>query len=421
MSAPAAAEGSQAERGSYESEPGELEPPRRGTAFLWRAGRTGWAALGVIAILAVIGYLASQVSLVVVPVVLALFPATLLWPLASFLKRHRFPGALAALTSILAALLLFAAVIGALVALVQAELPALMRSAAEGISALDDWLESEPFGLEVGGLRELLSAAQAQLGEVSDLAPAALSAATTAFETVVSIVLLIVVLFFYLKDGPRLSEGIIRVLPDDMQDRVRGAAARAWNTLGSYFRWLLVVALVDAVLIGIGLFALQVPLALPLSVLVFFGGLFPIVGAIVTGALAVLVALADAGLGVGLAVLGIVVFVQQLEGNVLHPFVQSRAIKLHALIVVLSVTAGGILLGILGAFLAVPVAAIVASTLRYLRSDGEEARKTPGEAAAERKGEAEAAAEHEAPEPKSEPSQRGGDEAERAGSEAPRA
>lgn len=366
--------------------------PRAGLERLWRAGRTAWASLGVLAIIAAVLYAAGTLSLVVVPLVLALFPATLLWPAAAWMKRHGVPGALAALASILAALLLFAAVIGAMVALVMAELPALTESAAEGVAELDEWLEQEPFGLEVGGLRELLSAAQEQIGEVGDLAPHAIAAATTAFETIAGMVLLFVVLFFYLKDGPRLSEGIISVLPEASQERVRGAAQRAWITLGAYFRWLLVVALIDAVLIGIGLFALQVPLALPLSVLVFFGGLFPIVGAVVTGAFAVLVALADAGLGVGLAVFAIVLGVQQLEGNVLQPFIQSRAIKLHALLVVLAVTAGGITLGILGAFLAVPVAATIARTLRYLREgDGEPTRAEVSAQRAERAGERDAA------------------------------
>ncbi len=354
------------------------DPPGSKTLALWRAGRTAWATLGVLALVAVLGFLASELSFIVVPVVLALFPATLLWPVASWLKKHRFPTALASLAAILAGLLLFAALIGSMVPLVVAEMPQLMQSAADGVRRLEEWLAREPFGVEVGGISELLAAAQDQIGEIGDIAPRALAAATTAVETIAGILLLFVVLFFYLKDGPRLSAGIVSVLPAGIQDRVRGAFSRAWILLGTYFRWLLVVALVDAVLIGVGLLILQVPLAIPLAVLVFFGGLFPIVGAVATGGLAVLVALADGGFWLGVAVLGLVLVVQQLESNVLHPIVQGRAIKLHPLLVLLAVTAGGLLLGILGAFLAVPVAAITAGTLRYLTGRNADGRADAG-------------------------------------------
>lgn len=348
--------------------------PSRGVARLWRAGRTSWAVLGVLALAVVLAYVAGRLSLVVVPAILALFPATLLWPLAAWLKRHHVPAALAALGSILTGLLLFAAVIGAMVPLVIAELPALAESAAAGISELGNWLAREPFGLEGGGVDSLLGAVQDQIGSVGDLTPQALAAATTAVETLAGVALLLVLLFFYLKDGSKLGEGIVAVLPERIRDPVRGSAARAWRTLGSYFRWLLVVALIDGVLIGVGLLVLRVPLAVPLAVLVFCGGLFPIVGAIVTGILAVLVALADGGLGMGLAVLAIVLVVQQVESNVLQPVIQSRAVQVHPLVVLLSVTAGGLLLGILGAFLAVPAVAIASRTLRYLRSGDADAQ-----------------------------------------------
>ena len=142
---------------------------------------------------------------------------------------------------------------------------------------------------------------------------------------------------------------------------------RAWTTLGAYFRGQLLVALVDALAIGVALLVLGVPLALPLAVLIFFGGLFPIVGAVVTGALAVLVAMADAGLTMGLIVLGIVLAVQQLESNVLAPLVLGKATALHPLGVLTSLTAGGILLGVLGAFIAVPIAASLVRAIGYLR------------------------------------------------------
>lgn len=139
----------------------------------------------------------------------------------------------------------------------------------------------------------------------------------------------------------------------------------AWDTLGKYFRGQLLVAFVDAVLIGLALVLLGVPLALPLAAIVFFGGLFPIVGAVVTGFLAVLVALSHGGLVLALVVAGIVLAVQQLEGNVLEPLILSHVIDLHPMAIILSITAGAVVLGILGAFLAVPVAAITKRILTH--------------------------------------------------------
>lgn len=160
---------------------------------------------------------------------------------------------------------------------------------------------------------------------------------------------------------------------------------RAWDTLGTYFRGQLPVGLINAALIGVALLLLGTPPAIPLAVLVFFGGLFPVVGALVAGALAVLVAAAHAGLVMGLVVAGIVIAIEQLEGNVLEPLIHGHAVALHPLVILLSITAGALLLGIFGALIAVPVAASTASVLDYLRGKGQGTSRTgePEEAAPE--------------------------------------
>jgi putative heme transporter len=345
-------------------------PP--GTARLWRLGRTSWAVIGVLLVAAVVGYLVSLVPLVVIPVVLALFPATLLEPVARWLRRVGAPDALAAIASIVLGLLLIGAIIGAMVPLVMAQAPELAESASGGLDELESFLQDGPLGLDIGGIDEIVGLAQEQLGAAGDLAPQAFTAAAAAFETIAGILLLFVVLFFYLKDGPRLADGIFSLVPAAHRSRTRRLADEAWDTLGKYFRGQMLVAFADAVGIGIGLLILGVPLALPLAVLVFFGGLFPIVGAVVTGALAVLVALADQGLVVGLIVLGLVLAVQQLEGNVLEPLILGRAIHLHPLVILVSITAGATLIGILGAFLAVPIAAVIAEIVDELRGERED-------------------------------------------------
>lgn len=327
---------------------------------LARVGGAAWALVGIALVLWAIAMVAGRLSLIVIPVILALFPATLLEPVASKLKQVGAPDSLAALAAIVLGFLLIGGIIGAMVPLVLADLPELVDSASGGIEEIETFLREDPLGLGIGGPSELLAAGREQLGEFGDLGGQAAAAAATAFETIAGLLLLFVVLFFYLKDGRRLTEGLISVTPDHTHTRLRRAADRSWNTLGRYFRGQMLVALVDAIFIGIGLLILGIPLALPLAVLIFFGALFPLIGAVLTGALAVLVALADGGLVTALIVLGIILVVQQVEGNVLGPLILGRAISLHPLVVLLAVTAGGVTLGILGAFLAVPVAAIIA-------------------------------------------------------------
>jgi putative heme transporter len=333
---------------------------------LLAAGRVGWAIIGVAGAVVVVGFLLGRLSLVVVPVVLAVFPATLLMGVANRLKR-RLPDALAASITLVAGLAAIALVIGLMVPLVAAELPRLADTASEGVAEVARVLDDGPFGLDLGGVGGLVDRAREQLGDLGELAGPALDVAAAALEIVVATVLLLVVLFFYLKDGGRIGRGLLAVAPPHLRPRLRRVGEQTWQTLGAFFRGQLLIALVDAVAIGIGLALLRVPLALPLAVLVFFGGLFPIVGAITAGALAVLVALAHGGLVLGLVVLALIVAVQQLEGNVLEPLILSQVVKLPALVVILVVTAGAILFGVLGAFLAVPVAAVAGHATRIWR------------------------------------------------------
>jgi putative heme transporter len=334
---------------------------------LWRAGRTAWAILGLIAVILLAGYLASRLSFILLPVVLALFPATLLMPFATWLQQYGLPAAGAALLTLLIGILLLFGVIAGIIVLVIAQLPDLIETAKQGIVQFEQLLAQAPAGVEERAY-ELLERLRAQLGEAGDLALQAIRATLTAFETLAGGLLLLVILFFYLKDGQRLTDGIIAIMPGHPQ-RLAVAAEKAWNTLGAYFHGQLLVALVDAVLIGLGLFLWGVPLALPLAVLIFFGGLFPIIGAVVTGGLAVLIALADGGLGIGLAVFSLVLLVQQLESNLLAPFILGQVTPLHPLLILLSITGGALLFGVLGAFLAVPLTAIAVQVLPYFLSE----------------------------------------------------
>lgn len=346
---------------------------------LWAVGRTAWSLLGIIALLVLAGLLAGRLSLIVIPLVLALFPATLLVPVAAKLRSLGVPSSLAALAAMLLALVLIGGLLGGMVALVLSEGPELVESASSGVEQIEQFLQDDPLGLGIEGPTELLEAAREQLGEIGDYAGQAAGAASAATEFLTGLLLVFVILFFYLKDGRRLTRGIVSVAPTGMRPRLSRAADRSWETLGSFFRGQLTVAFVDAVFIGIGLLILGIPLAVPLAVLIFFGALFPLVGALVTGGLAVLVGLADGGLVTALIVLALIVIVQQVEGNVLQPIIIGRATALHPLVVILAITIGAVLLGILGAFLAVPVAAIGARIIADEpdQPDGSDGSTTP--------------------------------------------
>ncbi|MGD8200991.1 AI-2E family transporter [Ornithinimicrobium sp. W1679] len=325
-----------------------------------------WTAIGVGVVLVALVYVASQVSLVLTPVVLALFPAALLDPLAGRLRRTRVPNAVVAL---LILLLLLAGAAGAAafitVALV-AQLPAIVDSVVEGVDQLERDVDWAALPGDVDSVADLVARAGTALASGEALTTG-LGAAEAVGGFATGLVLMLVVLFFFFKDGRGLWAAVLDLVPQRHQARVDGMAAESFWTIGAFFRAQLLVALVDAVFIGLGLWALGVPLVLPLSVLVFVGGLVPIVGGVVSGSVAVVVALADRGPLVALLVLGVVLLVQQLEGNVLEPFIQGQIISLHPLVIILAVAAGTILMGILGAFLAVPVVAVLARLLDNLR------------------------------------------------------
>jgi putative heme transporter len=339
-----------------------------GDRRLVRAGVAAWAALGLILLVGVALWLLDAVRLAIVPPILALFPAALLTPIGGWLRRKGLPPAAAAGIVVVGFVVGLFALLGFLGWLVANELPGVIDALEE---AYDDIAEtiSDGLGVTMPDMEELTQRLR-DWAEGDMVRRNGLSVAITTLEMLSGALLLLVTLFFYVKDGERIANALVGLVPHRRQAAARDLMERVWGTLGAYFRGQLVVAAVDAVLIGIGLVVLGVPAALPLAVIVFFGGLFPIVGAFTAGALAVLVALADGGLGVALAVLVLNVAVQQAEGNLLEPLVVGRATRLHPLVVIVALTVGAVTLGILGAFLAVPVTASLARVVEFFRERG---------------------------------------------------
>src|ERR671910_927386 len=239
--------------------------------------------------------------------------------------------------------------------------------AEEGLESIQDWLAGPPFNLSENQFREWIERAVESLGQNQEAITAgALSTATLAVEVVTGIVLSLFTLIFFLYDGDRIWAWLVRLFPRVARGRIDTAGRLAWRTLTQYVRGTLLVALFDGTLITILLFVLGVPLALPLGVLVFFGAFVPLVGAFVTGALAVLVALVVEGGVAALIVLLGIIAIQQLEGHVFQPFVLGRMVRVHPLAVVIAVAAGAYAAGIIGAIVAVPLVAVANTVGSYL-------------------------------------------------------
>ncbi|WP_316574921.1 AI-2E family transporter [Nocardia canadensis] len=354
-----------------------------GGGLLWLAK---WS-LCIVAIAAgawVLGSIAARLWVVILPVALATVVATILWPPTRWLTRHRWPPALAATATLLGFLGLVAGVVALIVPSVAEQAPELVDKSTAGVNQVRDWIQGPPLRLRDEQLDSAVDAIVARLqSSGSQIANGVFTGVSTATSFLITVFLVLVLVFFFLKDGPRLLPWMHGVFGQRSGRHVEAVLERVWATLGGFIRTQAVVSMVDALCIGTALFILDVPLALVLSVITFIGGFVPMVGAFVAGALAVLVALVGNGFTTAVIVLGIVIAVQQLEGNVLQPVLQSRSMELHAVIVLLAVTAGGSLYGITGAFLAVPVVAMVAVVIRYIGEQIDAATGSPRAAAAE--------------------------------------
>lgn len=328
---------------------------------LVRLGGYAWALLGIAGLLVLGWLLASRLTVVVVPLLLALFPAAVLVPVVNWLNRHRVPRPLAALLAVLAAVAVVGGVVALLVPAFLAQLPALIDSLASAGNRLNTVINQMGLfrtGTTVGDL--VRDGAPKIFGGVD-------AALITGLNFLVGLVLTVVVLVCYLSGGHRIVNTGLALLPAQRRATAHELAQRVWDTLGSYTRALFLVALFDAAVVGLGLWLLGVPLVLPLSVLVFFGAFVPYIGAFLSGLAAVLVAFADGGLGVALAVLALLIVVQQIEGNVVQPLLMGRVTQLSAFTVIIAVAIGATLLGVLGAVLAVPTAACLARVLAFAR------------------------------------------------------
>jgi predicted PurR-regulated permease PerM len=299
----------------------------------------------------------QQVTVVTIPLVLALIFASAFAPVMRWMRARGVPSLVATLLTLLTIVVLLTGVGWLIVRAVRDQWDTLSSQAQAGFQDLLDWVGTLPFDIDHEQIDEWVATAtdfvtSAQFGA------GALAGVSAIANFVTGFVLMVVMLFFFLKDGPELWAFLLRPFRGENYARAVRIGDKSVAVLGSYVRGTAAVAAVDAIGIGIGLWILQVPLWLPLAMLVFLLAFIPIVGATLAGILAALVALVANGWVVALLVVGVVVVVNQLEGNFLQPVLMGRSMKLHAFVILIALAAGTVLSGIVGAVLAVPITAV---------------------------------------------------------------
>ncbi|MCT2086454.1 AI-2E family transporter [Microbacterium enclense] len=339
-------------------------PPalRQVTAYAWRL-------LIVAAAIGVIVWLVIQLKLLVIPLLVAILVTALVWPAFSFLLRHRWPRWLAIVVTVLVTIAVISGLLWLAVWQITREFASVRERTVEAVGQFRQYLIDGPLHLSAqqidDGLRQGGTFLQQQ-AEV--LWTGALAIGTTLGHVATGLLLTLFILLCLLADGAGIWRWTTRLFPRVARPAVDGAGRAGWRTVISYARTQLLVATIDAVGIGLGAFLLGVPLAIPIGVLVFLGAFVPFVGAVVTGALAVFIALVYNGPLIALFMLIVVLGVQQIESHVLQPILMGSAVKVHPLAVVLVVAGGAMIGGIPGALFAVPLAAFVNVVAVYLSS-----------------------------------------------------
>ncbi|WP_435888346.1 AI-2E family transporter [Streptomyces niveus] len=351
-------------------------------AALRTSARASVELLVILVMAGVALWLLGRMWSVVWPLIVGLLLTTLTWPPARFLRRHGWPPGLAA--SVVMVLFLAAAVgVAALIAVpVASQSGELATGVADGIDKVREWAAGPPLNIDDDEITGALDSGMARLQDsVGSMVTTVVTGVSTVVNGVVTAVLALFLMFFFLKDGPKFLPWLARQLPGRLATDIPVVAARSWDTLGAFVRSQAFVGLLDAVFIGLGLWIVDVPLVLPLAVLTFVSAFVPVVGALFAGLVAVLIALVSNGPTDALIVLAVIIVVQQLEGNVFQPMIQSRGLGLHAAVILLAVTLGASLAGIVGSLLAVPIAALIAVVWNYVREQLTDPEPEPDPAA----------------------------------------
>lgn len=348
---------------------------------LSRWASVAWRVLVVAAAVVALGYVVSKLELILLPILVAVLITTVLAPPAAWLRRRGWPALLATWVVFFVALGIVAGLVVALEPSVQHEVTSLGHDVNNGVHKVEHWLETGPLHLSHRQITGYVSSARKQVSSNGGtILHGAFSGLTVAAEVLAATLLTAFLTFFFVKDGQTMTGWFVGLLDERRAEDARALGRSVWATLTGYVRGTAANGLVNAVVMSIGLLILGVPLVLVIALLTFVGGFLPIVGALVSGGLAALVALVAKGPIDAAIVLGLTFLIHNLEGYVVGPLVLSRAVKLHPVAVLLALTVGGVLAGVVGAFAAVPVTAALLSVNEFYRR---RRRAAPAEATAE--------------------------------------
>jgi predicted PurR-regulated permease PerM len=345
-----------------------VEPVIRKTAA-W-----AWRLLVILAAAVALLWVIQKLEIIVVPVLVALLLSALLLPVVDWLDQRGLPRGGAVALVLLGGF----AILGGILAFVILQfidgLPGLTEQVAQSIESTRRWLINGPTHLRSEQIDSAGNAAiEALHNNQAKLTSGALSTAATVTELVTAAVLVLFTLIFFLYGGRNIWQYVLQVIPSDVRARVHEAGNAGYGSLIGYVRATFLVALTDAAGVGAGLAIMGIPLALPLASLVFLGAFIPLIGALISGLLAVVVALLAKGIVYALMTLGVLIAVNQVEAHLLQPLVMGRAVSIHPLAVVLAIATGGVLAGIVGALLAVPTVAFLNNAFQVLLAPNPEA------------------------------------------------
>jgi putative heme transporter len=332
-----------------------------------KAAAWSWRLLLILAAVVALLWVVKKLEVIVVPVLLALVISALLVPAVDWLDRRGLRRGAAVALVLLGGFAIFGGILAFVIIQFIYGLPDLTEQVTRSIESTRRWLIEGPLHLRGEQIDNAGNAAiQALHNNQAKLTSGALSTAATVTELVTAAVLALFTLIFFLYGGRNIWQYVTKIFPGDVRERVREAGHAGYGSLIGYVRATFLVALTDAAGVGTGLAIMGIPLALPLASLVFLGAFIPLVGAVIAGFLAVVVALLAKGIVYALITLGLLVAVNQLETHLLQPLVMGRAVSIHPLAVVLAISTGGVLAGIVGALLAVPTVAFLNNAIQVL-------------------------------------------------------
>ncbi|MFF5703557.1 AI-2E family transporter [Streptomyces sp. NPDC012794] len=337
------------------------------------AAEVGWRFVVIAAALWILMRVIGSVRLAALAFVAALLVTALLQPTVTRLQRWGLSRGPATAVTAVCGFIVLGLAGWFVVWQVLNNLGSLSSRLQEGIEELKRWLVNSPLHVTEEQINDIASRLSDAIGTGADnIASTGLQGVTILVELITGVLLTIFCTLFLLYDGRRIWEWTLRLVPAAARPAMAGAGPPAWRTLTAYVRGTMIVAMIDAVFIGVGIYFLGVPLAVPIAVVIFLASFVPLVGAVASGALAVIVALVTQGLFTAVMTLMVVLIVQQIEGHVLQPFILGRAVRVHPLAVVLAVASGGLIAGIGGAVIAVPLVAVIHTVVGHIRAGADE-------------------------------------------------